>query len=177
MNTKRFFTSAIAAAVILLMASIASAVPGANFVYNETNIGGSWQYDYTFYNTSTEGESLYEVFFYFTQDVTVTGTSIPAGWDGLPWTGTNTTSYLNAYSTDFPNDIAAGGSLGGFKFTTDIQVGNISYDANLSGDNVISGTTAVAPEPVSSFLFIAGGITLIFRRYVKPSQMPKGLST
>ena len=67
MKNRRFIISAAAAAVILLMASIALAVPGVIVVYDETDLGGgSWQYDYTFYNTSTEGEALHEMYFYFT---------------------------------------------------------------------------------------------------------------
>jgi hypothetical protein len=142
MKEKRFIISAVAAAVILLTASIALAVPGAIVVYNETDLGGSWQYDYTFYNTSTEGEALHEVFFYFTQGATVTGTSLPAGWHGLPWTGTYTISYLNAYSTDFAYDLLAEEGLGGFSFTVDYRAGDISYVAYFSGDKQVTGTTA-----------------------------------
>lgn len=135
------------AAVILLMASIASAVPEVIVVYNETDLGGSWRYDYTIYNVSTEGEALHEVYFYFTQTAPVTGISLPSGWNGLPWTGEYISSYLNAYSTEFPYDIISGGSLGGFSFTIDYRAGNISYDAHFSGDKIISYTTAVCLFP------------------------------
>ncbi|RJQ54727.1 MAG: PEP-CTERM sorting domain-containing protein [Nitrospiraceae bacterium] len=167
MKNKRFFTSAIAVTVILLTASIALAVPGANFVYNETDLGGTWQYDYTFFNTSTEGEFLYEVFLFLPQEMDVTGLSLPTGWDGNPWAGENATSFLNAFSTEIPYDIAAGSSLGGFSFITGSQIGNISYEANLSGDNVISGTTVVVPEPVSVILFVAGGAVLAAGKFVR----------
>ncbi len=150
MNYKRFIISATAAALILLMASIASAVPEAFIAYNETDLGGSWQYNYTIYNTSTEGEALHEVFFYFTQDATVTGTSLAAGWHGLPWTGTNTISYLNTYSTDITYDIISGHALDEFSFTVDHRAGNIFYVAYFSGDKQITGTTTLC-QPLTLY--------------------------
>jgi len=147
MNYKGSITSAIAAAIILLTASLSSAVPGAFIVYNETNLGGSWQYDYTIYNISTEGEALHEVFIYFTGDVIVSGSSLPSGWHGVPWPGTYTISYLNAYSTDFTYDIVAWDSLTGFSFIVDYRAGNIVYDAYFSGDKHISGTTVLCLFP------------------------------
>ncbi len=140
MKNKRFIMLAVAV-VILLMASIASAVPDAIVVYKETDLGGSWQYDYTVYNMSTEGEALHELFFYFTGDVPLSGISLPAGWHGLPWTGMYTTSYLNAYSTEFPHDIVERAALGGFSFSVDYRSGDISYVAYFSGDKQISGTS------------------------------------
>ncbi|MEW6599891.1 MAG: hypothetical protein AB1499_02885 [Nitrospirota bacterium] len=141
MNIKGFIISACTAAVILLTASISSALPGAIVVYNETDLGGSWRYDYTIYNISTEGEALHEVLFYFPGDVMVTGTSLPSGWHGIPWTGTYTISYLNAYSTDFTYDTVAWDSLNGFSFTVDSRAGDILYEAYFSGDKRISGST------------------------------------
>jgi hypothetical protein len=147
---KRSIASVIAAAVILLTASIASAVPGVIVEYVEIDLGGSWQYNYTIYNTSTEGEGLHEVYLYFTHDAAVTGTSLPAGWDGLPWTGSYTISYLNTYSTDFAYDILAGESEGLFSFTVDYRAGDIAYTAHFSGDKQVSGTTA-ACQPLTLY--------------------------
>ncbi|RJR17616.1 MAG: hypothetical protein C4581_07790 [Nitrospiraceae bacterium] len=143
MKNRRFIISAFAAAIILLTASYALALPEAFIVYKETDLGGSWQYDYTIYNISTEGEAIHEVFFYFAGDVAVTGTSLPAGWHGVPWTGAYTISYLNAYSTEFTYDIVAWDSASGFSFTTDYRAGNILYEAHFSGDKYSSGTTVL----------------------------------
>ncbi len=150
MKNKRSITSATIAAVILMMASIAWAVPGVIVEYHETDLGGSWQYNYTIYNTSTEGEGLHEVYLYFTHDAALTGISLPAGWDGLPWTGSYTISYLNSYSTDFAYDLLSGEAQGGFSFDVDYRAGDISYVAYFFGDKQISGTTS-ACTPVSLY--------------------------
>jgi hypothetical protein len=146
--------------MLLTIPSLALGAPNANLLYTETNLGGGfWQYDYIFYNTSTL-ESLYSVYFYFTQDTSFTGTSLPTGWSGIVWDGnTWTTNFADTYSTGTSYDINAGNSLSGYSFTVDYQAGDISYDAFFSGDNVVSGTTAVTPEPISSTLFIVGGVT------------------
>lgn len=163
--------------VCLSFAGIATAyaTPGASLLYYETDLGGgTWQYDYTFYNTSDAGESLYSVYFYFTQDTEFTGTSLGTGWDGNVWDGTGwTTNFTDTYSTGTGYDIAAGRSLSGFAFTVDYQAGDISYDAYLSttnGNEQISGTTALVPEPVSSILFVTGGTLLAGRRYLRRNK-------
>jgi hypothetical protein len=155
--------------ITCIVSTAAIASPGSNLLYSETELeGGFWQYDYTFYNTSDAGESLYSVYFYFTQDTSFTGTSLPTGWDGIVWDGNAwTTSFADTYSTGTSYDIAAGSSLDGYSFTVDYQAGDISYDAYLSGDNVISGSTMVVPEPISFILFIVGGTVLSGRQYFR----------
>ena len=168
---KRFLILTIVMASMLFMASaIALATPNASIVYTETALGGGlWQYDYTFNNTSTT-ESLFSLYFYFDPSATFDWKNIPSGWDSAlnGFTPFNT-SFADTYSTGFAHDIAAGNSLGGFRFTVDYQAGNISYDAYLSGDNVVSGNTVatVVPEPVSSILFLTGGAALGLRSYVR----------
>jgi hypothetical protein len=40
-----------------------------------------------------------------------------------------------------------------------------------TGDNVVSGTTAFVPEPISSVLFVTGGATLVVRCYLKRKRV------
>lgn len=155
--------------VLFISVSNTFAAAGSSIFYTETGLdGGQWKYDYTFLNTSTT-ESLYSVYFYFAQETSFTGTSVPTGWEGIVWDGNSwTTSFADTYSTGTSYDIAAGNSLGGFSFTVDHRAGNILYDAFFSGDNVVSGTTApAAPEPVSSVLYITGGSLLTGIFYLK----------
>ena len=158
-------------AVLFLLTSMANASPGASFIYQESNTGGLWRYDYTFRNTSDAGENLYKVFFDFGGPTTATGLPLPTGWFGTVWQGQHVNTYINTMSTNAASDIVSGSSLSGFSFTVDHQIGNISYWAefrNNSGYTATSGTTAafappVAPEPISSALFLAGGTLLIVR--------------
>jgi hypothetical protein len=169
MREKRSLMSFIIAYAILICSlQNAAATSDSSIVYSEINLGGGlWQYDYAFNNTSNAGEYLYSVYLYFDQDAAFTGTSLPAGWDGIIWDGSTwTTSFADAYAADTSYDIAAGNSLGGFRFTVDYRAESVSYDAYFSDDSVVSGiTAAVVPEPISSTLFIAGGLTLGLRRF------------
>jgi hypothetical protein len=158
----------LAICLLTMIPSITLATPGASILYTETDLGGSlWQYDYTFYNTSTT-EDLFSVFLFFDQETTFDWVHIPAGWDSVlngftPFAVEST----DTFSTDTVNDIAPGSSLGLFSFTVDYRAGNIAYDAFLSDDNVVSGMTALVPEPVSSLLFLAGGSILTGRLYYR----------
>ncbi|MBI4710604.1 MAG: hypothetical protein HY759_05840 [Nitrospirae bacterium] len=147
----------------------AYAVSSADIIYLETDLGaGLWQYDYTFYNTSTAGEYLYSVFLDFDHMAGVTRAPLPTNWAGIVWEGINTTPTLDTFSLSNASDIAANGNLGGFSFTVDYQAGSIPYTAYFSDHDRVfdmtTGTTAVAPEPISSILFLSGGAILAVRR-------------
>jgi hypothetical protein len=64
-------------------------------------------------------------------------------------------------------DIAANSLFSGFSFKVNYKAEDIGYDAYLSGDNVVSGTTAIVPEPISSILFLTGVVALAVRSYGK----------
>jgi hypothetical protein len=172
MKLNKFFISASIAAGLFILSSAAFAAPGANLLYNETDLGGGlWQYDYTFYNTSTNSEYLYNVDLLFDQTATVTGLPLPTGWNSTVWEGENETDFIVTFSTGSSYDIAAGSFLSGFSFTIDYLAGDTSYNAYfddyIGGTYNTSGFTSIVPEPVSSILFAIGGSTLGFRRYWK----------
>lgn len=169
MITKNLMITLFTICLLLGTSLTALGSPSASMLYTETDLGGgTWQYDYTFYNSSDATESLYSVFFYFAQSTTFNWVNIPSGWDSTlsGFTPINTT-LADTYSTGLAYDIGAGNSLGLFSFTVDNQIGDISYDAYLSGDNVVSGTTTLVPEPISLTLFVMGAGVLAGRRYLR----------
>lgn len=156
----------------MLLCSSVLAAPNATILYQETDLGSSqWQYEYTFYNTSSSGESLYNVWFDLSQTATVTGLPLPAGWDGTVWEGTNSTSWLVTYAITAPYEIGAGTSLGGFSFIVDYKAETIPFtayfDSGTGQTAYISGTTSVVPEPISSLLFVTGGTVIAIKRFFK----------
>lgn len=170
---RKLFLSAVVISILLLVSAAAQASPSTDVRYNETDLGeGLWQYDYTFYNSSDAGESLFSIYLY-PNESTIDWINIPTGWDStLSGFTPISTSMIDAYSTLPANDIAAGSSLGSFSFTIDYQAGSIPYDAYFSDLQVVSGNTAIAlvPEPISSVLFISGGILLARKRFFQKSS-------
>lgn len=172
MITKNLLITVFALCFLLGTSLKALGSAGTRVLYTETDLGGgTWQYDYTFHNTSDATESLYSVYFYFAQSTTFNWVNIPSGWDSTlnGFTPIDTT-LADTYSTGLAYDIGAGNSLGFFSFTVGYKAGDISYDAYLSGDNVVSGMTAVVPEPVSLTLFVIGAGVLIGRRYLRNNK-------
>ena len=173
MKMKNLLMTTAVLACMFMFVSMSFASPSASILYNETNLGGgSYQYDYIFNNTSTSGESLYKVFFYFNNVLsTTTGSPLPGGWVGTVWTGTHTNTFVNTMTFNQSNYIAAGNSLDGFSFTIDHQIGNSDFAAEFKNNQgtkyAYAGTTTVVPEPVSTTLFLTGGAVFAARRYIK----------
>lgn len=172
MKLKHLLVAAAVMAGVLAFSVIAFASPSASIMYSETNLGGgSYKYDYFFNNTSTAGESLYKVFFYFDVMSTTTGAPLPGGWYGTVWGGTNTNTFLNTMAINPNQYIAANGLLGGFSFTIDHQIGDSAFVAEFKNSQgrryAFSGQTTVVPEPLSIILFVVGGTTLGLRSWMR----------
>jgi hypothetical protein len=115
---------------------------------------------------------------YLGGETSVTVLNMPADWTSYTFTGTAnlntpvTTDYLEMYSDTLSADVFIGSSLGGFRFTTDYQLGNIAYEARFSDHALfedyatISGTTSAVPIPAAVWLLGSGlaGLVGIRRR-------------
>ena len=161
---------------LTMFAAGASADTGTSILYQETPLeGGLWEYSYTFGNTSTNGESLYKIFLGFGETLNVVGSPLPSDWVGL-WEGSYATSFLDAMSVNPSTYIAAGDSMNGFVFTVDAQLGDVflytEFKDNSGGLSNLTENIAVVPEPISTILFLTGGVVMAVRsRFKKRSRI------
>ena len=173
MKLIKFFMVLIAITGLSIMFSAeARATTNANIYYDVSGGDGLWTYNFTFENTSTAGESLYKVFLDFDEPLTATGSDLPSDWVGI-WEGTYTTYFLGAMSVNRATYIDAKSSLDEFSFTVNQQIGNIGWYAefmdasnnlsNKTGTTTTSSALPVVPEPVSTILFITGGVVMAAR--------------
>jgi hypothetical protein len=151
------------------LSGVSWAIPSADFLYTETNLGGGmWQYDYTLFNISDQvadaGFDLYDVFFTFNTSAAFAVASVPTGWDWLDGAGFADMYSLNPGAPPAGTDIAPGSSLSDFRFLFDYQAGVLPFDVTFANpvdpDNpaVFNGTSVPIPEP-STLLLIGSGIT------------------
>ena len=98
------------------------------------------------------------------------GTQLNPLWDNTVSNLTNITFTPNGsqYIEELQTSYLSHGYLNlamDFTFTSGSSGGGWAFSDDASGS--IQGKMAVTPEPVSSILFVAGGATLAFRRYLK----------
>lgn len=163
------------AAILSFTSGTSLAIPSANFLYYETNLGASlWRYDYTLYNTSDPiidlGYDLYYVAIEFAPAATFTLLSLPTGWDKNTGSGFAEAFSINPGTPPIGKDIAPGTSLTGFSFQFDYQAGNLPFLAYLTNPNdpsnpiPFSGNTAPVPLPATFILLASGLVGLGFLR-------------
>ncbi|MBI5740281.1 MAG: hypothetical protein HZA16_06110 [Nitrospirae bacterium] len=181
----RKILAAVILAVSLMMFSSATwALPGATVTYVETSTTNGWRYDYSVVNTSMDDSNFFGLLLYFQDGTTdietfLSNMTTPSGFSGsygnesLP--GGELTTYVAAFADGPESFIAPGGIFTGFGFDVTYRLGDnpfVAYFAQGDTPYDISGTSVagpppVAPEPVSSVLFLIGVATLGVRGYLK----------
>jgi hypothetical protein len=173
--TKKFLYLVPTLTFLFIMPRTLLATPSADFLYNETNLGGGlWQYDYTLHNTSDPvadaGSEIYYLFFTFDSSSIFINLTNPIGWDSIDGIDFHETFSLNPGADPVGTDIAPGSFLGGFSFQISYQIGSLPFElffANPSDPNnpvQYSGVSAslVSPVPETSTLFMLGiGLMLL----------------
>ena len=182
--SKPYIAVLFAIAILVFSHGTSFAIPSADLSYLETDLGGGiWQYDYAVYNTShpvdDSGYDLFEVFLTFDPLATPLLTALPSDWDFRSGTGFFNSFSLIPGAPPIGSDVAPGASLGGFSFTTDCRLGNMSFDIYLSNPNgpdplVVTGNTV--PLPAAGLLFGTGlaGLVCAKRRSSRNRISGKG---
>lgn len=164
------------AAILCLASGIASAIPSAEALYGEHNLGGGlWKYDYTLYNTSGPiADAGYDIYWFtlnFDPPVTLSDILFPLDWDFI----SDNSSFID-WNSLLPGeppigaDIPPGNLLDDFSFTSNTQLASLDFDVYLTnpvGDPVLySGKTAPIPEPSTLILLgsVLGGMALLRKR-------------
>ena len=144
-------------ALLLLAPAGVQAIPSADLLYIETDLGGGWwQYDYTLYSIRDDsaednGYNIWDVTFVFDSEVAFIGLSLPYGWSSsVGWIDAEpadspdgifeevSTSFAVALSEGSSSDVLPGESLGFFSFMINSGVsgvGDISFDYTMSDPN------------------------------------------
>jgi hypothetical protein len=139
------------ALLLICSLSAAWAIPMAKVTFLETEVGGSYQYEFIVANTSDDpvadaGLNLYSVALDFYVPSGTTGTTNIAmptnsagsnSWESFTDDGTRSSGFIEMYSIEFGPppvgaDIAPGDSLGGFVFQFDDRLNGISFEASLA---------------------------------------------
>jgi hypothetical protein len=182
-NLKKSVMMAVLLVTILMLGSLAHALPTAEFRYVETNLNnGTWQYDYTLYNradpVTDAGYNIYDAMIKFDGTATYTGNSLPVGWDNFVGLDSTLGFGFTQIAAPFDGslDLAPGASLSGLSFTLDYQAGNLAFDVYFTnptdpdqfplpyaGRTTPEGSTPV-PEPSTMLLLSAGIGGLLFAR-------------
>lgn len=152
---------------IVPVCSDSYAIPSTRVIYTENQSqSGWWEYRFTLYNVSSASESLYSIWLDSPEEFSIDGTSLPSGWEDSLWMSGHTTDWIYSFATSPSYEIAAGSMLGGFGFLSDRRLGDIAYTAYFDANGTTDytrGMSAMASEPVSALLFVAGGVLFIIR--------------
>jgi hypothetical protein len=174
MKGKKILMLLMVIAGMFILPAIVLSAPNASMSYLESDLGsGFWHYDYTFENTSTGNEYLYGVMLDLGSYFAINNTTLPDEWKGA-WGNTSPIDFAEAHTFNTALHIAPGASQDGFGFTINSRIESIPFTAYFTdhqgGRNTFNGTTSnipVAPEPLSSILFVIGGVTLAARSYAR----------
>jgi hypothetical protein len=152
----------------------------ARALYTETNLGGgTWRYNYTFYNDlssiSFAGFDLYDV------SLTLDGATTAMNEMEAPnWSSIITMDFVEYFSVlsgppPAGSDLPLGASLGGFQFIVNKQLGDVPFVATFTNPSdplnpqIYVGTSSAmisAPEPMTLSLLATGilGLGLVPQR-------------